>query len=67
MAKTLKPLPKNQSQIIQDTITPYDNTISKTPSETIFTHNRGRELSFENTQIKNFSISLQDHDEALLH
>ena len=67
MAKTLKPLPKNQSQVIQDTLVPYDNTISKTASETVFTKNRARELSFENIKVKDFSISLQDHDEAVLH
>jgi hypothetical protein len=67
MAKTLKPLPKNQSQVIQDALVPYDNTISKTASETVFTKNRARELSFENIKVKDFSISLQDHDEAVLH
>jgi hypothetical protein len=67
MAKTLKPLPKNQSQVLQDTLIPYDNTISKTASETVFTKNRAQELSFDNIKVKDFSISLQDHDEAVLH
>ena len=67
MAKILKPLPKNQSQVVQDALIPYDKTISKTASETVFTKNRAQELSFENVKIKDFSISLQDHDEAVLH
>ena len=67
MAKILKPLPKNQSQIVQEAFTPYDNTISRPASETVFTKNRAQELSFENLNVKDFSISLQDHDEAVLH
>jgi hypothetical protein len=67
MARNLKPLPKNQSQILQETITPYDNTISKTTSDTVFTKNRGRELSFKNIEVKDFSVSIQDHDAAVLH
>jgi hypothetical protein len=42
MARDLKPLPKNQSQILQEAFTPYDNTISKTASDTVFSKNRAK-------------------------
>ena len=65
MARDLKPLPKNQSQILQEAFTPYDNTISKTASDTVFSKNRAKEISFKNKKQKDFSVSIKDHDEVI--
>jgi hypothetical protein len=65
MARDLKPLPKNQSQVVQEAFVPYINTISKTPTDTVFSKNRGREISFKDKTIKDFSVSLKDHDEVI--
>ena len=65
MARDLKPLPKNQSQILQEAFTPYDNTISKTASDTVFSKNRAKEISFKDKKQKDFSVSLKDHDEVI--
>lgn len=65
MARSLKPLPKNQSEVLQEALIPYDNTISKTPSDTVFSKNRGKEISFKDKDIKDFSVSLEDHDAVI--
>jgi hypothetical protein len=63
--RTLKPLPKNQSEVLQEAFVPYDNTISKTPNDTVFSKNRGKEISFKGSKQKDFSVSLKDHDEVI--
>jgi len=63
--RTLKPLPKNQSEILQEAFVPYDNTISKTPSDTVFSKNRAKEITFKGSKQKDFSVSLKDHDEVI--
>lgn len=65
MARDLKPLPKNQSQILQEAFVPYDNTTNKTQSETVFSKNRAKEISFRGKKQKDFSVSLKDHDEVI--
>jgi hypothetical protein len=65
MARDLKPLPKNQSQILQEAFTPYDNTISKVQSDTVFSKNRAKEISFKDKKQKDFSVSIKDHDEVI--
>ncbi len=65
MARDLKPLPKNQSQIVQEAFVPYDNTISRTQSDTVFSKNRAKEISFRGNKQKDFSVSLKDHDEVI--
>jgi hypothetical protein len=65
MARDLKPLPKNQSQVVQEAFVPYDNTISKISSDTVFSKNRAKEISFKGKQQKDFSVSLKDHDEVI--
>jgi hypothetical protein len=65
MARDLKPLPKNQSQVVQEAFVPYINKVSKTPTDTVFSKNRGRETSFKDKTIKDFSVSLKDHDEVI--
>ena len=65
MAKILKPIPKNTSEALQETLTPYDNTISKVSTNNVFTKNRGKELSVKNKTRKDFSVSLEDHDAVI--
>jgi hypothetical protein len=61
-----KPIPKNQSEIVQDTITPYLNQ-GKPVSQNVFTHrdNRALNTSRKNDNIKDFSIGLEDIDYAI--
>jgi hypothetical protein len=63
--RRLKPLPKNQSEVIQEAFVPYDNTISKVQSDTVFSKNRAKELTFKGKTQKDFSVSLKDHDEVI--
>jgi hypothetical protein len=63
--RTLKPLPKNQSQVVQEAFVPYINTASKTQSDTVFSKNRAKEISFKGKKQKDFSVSLKDHDEVI--
>ena len=63
--RRLKPLPKNQSDILQQGFVPYDNTISKTQSDTVFSHNRAKEITFKGSKQKDFSVTLKDHDEVI--
>jgi hypothetical protein len=65
MARDLKPLPKNSSDFLQETLVPYDNSVSKTPTNNVFTKNRAEEISLKGKQQKDFSISLKDHDEVV--
>jgi hypothetical protein len=65
MAKLLKPLPKNQSEVLQEALNPSYNRISKISSDTVFTQNRGREISTKDKPYKDFSVSLKDHDEVI--
>jgi hypothetical protein len=66
MAKRIKPIPKNQSQIIQTELsTPYLSQ-GKAVSESIFSENRGTDYSFKEDNVKDVSIGLKDIDNAVL-
>jgi hypothetical protein len=65
MARDLKPLPKNQSQVVQEAFVPYINKVSKISSDTVFSKNRAKEISFKDKKQKDFSVSLKDHDEVI--
>ncbi len=65
MAKILKPLPKNTSEALQEALTPYDNRVSKVPTNNVFTKNRAKEISVKNKPRKDFSVSLEDHDAVI--
>ena len=62
-----KPIPKNQSEVLQEQITPYLVNSGKPVSETIFDHNRGMDLSMKGDTVKDISIGLEDIDEAVLY
>lgn len=59
-----KPIPKNQSQITQESLSPayYQD---KPDSSTVFTHNRALEKSRKIDKVKDISVGLQDIDHAL--
>jgi polyisoprenoid-binding protein YceI len=61
-----KPIPKNQSEIVQDTINPYLNQ-GKPISQNVFTHRDNRALNTSRKQdnIKDISIGLEDIDYAV--
>ena len=65
MAKTLRPLPKNTSDVLQEQLVPSYNNISKISSNTVFTKNRAKEISVKGNVHKDFSVSLQDHDDVI--
>jgi hypothetical protein len=63
-----KPIPKNQAEIVQDTITPFLNQ-GKPISENVFTHRENRALNTtrKTDKIKDITIGLEDIDYALMH
>jgi hypothetical protein len=65
MTRSLKPLPKNTSEALQEAFVPYLNNVTKTPSDTVFSKNRAKEISFKGKKQKDFSVSLKDHDEVI--
>ena len=65
MTRILKPLPKNQSEVLQDGLIPSYNRVSKISSDTVFSQNRAKEISFKDKNIKDFSVSLEDHDNVI--
>ena len=67
MARDLKPIPRNQSEITQDSLPqPYLNQ-GKAISETVFSKNRGTDYSIKNDTVKDINIGLEDIDTAILY
>jgi hypothetical protein len=68
MSNRLKPIPKNQSQVIQDALPPaYIASQGKPISETVFSKNRGTDYSIKDDKVKDISIGLEDIDNAILY
>jgi len=67
MPRDLKPIPRNIVQVEQAQIEAYIPSIGKPSSEegTVFSQNRGRDVSRKNDNIKDISIGLEDIDEAI--
>ena len=66
MARDLKPLPRNIVQVEQAQITPYLNQGKPDSNEgTVFSQNRGKDLSFKDNKIKDISVGLEDIDQAI--
>ena len=61
-----KPIPKNQAEIVQDTINPYLNQ-GKPVSQNVFTHrdNRALNTTRKTDNVKDITIGLEDIDYAL--
>ena len=67
MPRDLKPIPRNLVQVEQAQITPYLASQGKPDSDegTVFSRNRGKDLSFKGNKIKDISIGLEDIDGAI--
>jgi len=66
MPRDRKPIPKNQAEIVQDTITPFLNQ-GKPISQNVFTHrdNRALNTTRKTDKTKDITIGLEDIDQAL--
>ena len=63
-----KPIPKNQSEVTQEALgTPYIANEGKPISETVFSRNRGEDLSRRGDTVKDISVGLQDLDYAVMY
>jgi len=68
MARLRKPIPKNQSEITQEAIgVPFIKNEGRPISETVFSRNRGEDLSMKKDDVKVISVGLQDIDEAVMY
>ena len=67
MPRDLKPIPRNIVQVEQAQIEAYITNVGKPSSEegTVFSQNRGRDISRKNDKVKDISIGLLDIDEAI--
>jgi hypothetical protein len=67
MPRDLKPIPRNIVQVEQSQIEAYITNVGKPSSEegTVFSQNRGTDVSRKNDKIKDISVGLLDIDEAI--
>jgi hypothetical protein len=67
MPRDLKPIPRNIVQVEQSQIEAYITNVGKPSSEegTVFSRNRGTDVSRKNDKIKDISVGLLDIDEAI--
>lgn len=67
MPRNLKPIPRNLVQVEQSQISAYLPSQGKPDSNegTVFSRNRGKDLSFKGNKIKDISIGLDDIDQAV--
>jgi hypothetical protein len=65
MPRDLKPIPRNIVQVEQSQITPYLQAKPDSDEGTVFSRNRGKDLSFKDNKIKDISIGLEDIDGAI--
>ena len=68
MTRLRKPIPKNQSEITQEAIgVPFIKNEGKPISETVFSKNRGEDLSMKKDEVKVISVGLEDLDYAVMY
>jgi hypothetical protein len=65
MARDLKPLPRNIVEVEQSQITSYLQAKPDSNEGTVFSQNRGKDLSFKGNKIKDISVGLEDMDQAI--
>ena len=65
MARDLKPIPRTIVDVLQPQITPYLQEKPDSNDGTVFSRNRGKDLSFKGNKIKDISIGLEDIDQAI--
>jgi hypothetical protein len=68
MTRIRKPIPKNQSEITQEALgAPYIKNEGRPISETVFSRNRGEDLSMKDDKVKTINVGLADIDEAVMY
>ena len=67
MSNRLKPIPKNQAELMREQITPYLTSQGQPDSETPFSANRGTDYSMKNDTVKDISVGLEDIDNAIMY
>ena len=68
MTQYRKPIPKNQSEITQEAIgVPLLANEGKPINETVFSRNRGEDLSMKDDKVKTINVGLADIDEAVMY
>ena len=65
MPRDLKPIPRNIVQVEQAQINPYFQAKPDSSEGTVFSHNRGLDVSRKNDKIKDISVGLDDIDDAI--
>ena len=65
MARDLAPIPRTVVEVLQPQITPYLQAKPDSSEGTVFSRNRGRDLSFKDNKIKDISVGLEDMDNAI--
>ena len=65
MARDLIPIPRSVVEVLQPQITPYLQPKPDSSEGTVFSRNRGKDLSFKDNKIKDISIGLEDIDQAI--
>jgi len=68
MSDRLKPIPKNQSEVTQQSLnTPYLANQGKPVSQTVFSHNRATDYSSKGDTVKDIAVGLEDIDNAIMY
>jgi hypothetical protein len=67
MPRPRKPIPPNQSEVLQSQIEPYITNQGKPVSDTVFSQNRGTDYSMKGDTVKDVSVGLEDIDSAVLY
>ena len=65
MPRSLKPIPRTIVDVLQPSIDPYIQDKPDSSEGTVFSRNRGKDLSFKGSKIKDISIGLEDLDNAI--
>ena len=65
MARDLIPIPRTVVEVLQPQIEPYLQPKPDSSEGTVFSRNRGRDLSFKDNKIKDISVGLEDMDNAI--
>jgi len=65
MARDLIPIPRTVVEVLQPQIKPYLQPKPDSNEGTVFSRNRGKDLSFKDNKIKDISVGLEDIDSAI--
>jgi hypothetical protein len=65
MARDLIPIPRTVVEVLQPQIAPYLQPKPDSSEGTVFSRNRGKDLSFKDNKIKDISVGLEDMDQAI--